>query len=371
MDAHFPDPEPITGWCVYVRRLAYEHAVQWSDLSETSATFVVLRIETASGCAGAAELAVKPTWVGATAASMVCVLAEMFEPLVRQQRLSDPRQLRAVLDAIPGNQPAKALIDNACWDWLGARTGMPLWRRMRGRAKVPVSWAVTRQPPAAMANEARERVARHGFHTLKIKGGQGVALDLACLDAVRQAVGDHVALYVDANGAYPAAEAAGYVAALSKAGAVMVEDPCAFVPDHGFTALQRAADVPLLVDFGMTGVRDAHLFLERGAKALSIKPGRFGLSDALQMLQLTQGADAAAVAGLMGESALGTWAGLQFAAALPPGVLPAELTWFLAMREQMIADEPAVVDGAIAMPDWPSVCERVDWAAMADFKVAS
>lgn len=369
MDAHFPDAEPITGWRVYVRRLAYERAVQWSDLTETAATFVVLRIETASGCAGAAELAVKPTWVGATAASLVCALAEMFEPLARQHSLSDPRLLRAALDAIPGNQPAKTLIDNACWDWLGARCGVPLWRRLRGRAHVPVSWAVTRQPPAAMAREAADMIARHGFRTLKIKGGQGMALDLACVDAVRQAVGDEVNLYVDANGAYAVAEAALYAASLSRAGAVVVEDPCAFVPDEGFTALQQAVDAPLLVDFGMTGTRDAHLFLERGAKALSIKPGRFGLSDSLRMLQLARGAGAAVVAGLMGESALGTWAGLQFAAALPPATLPAELTWFLAMREQMLAEVPVVVDGAIAMPSWPSVCARIDWAAMADFEV--
>lgn len=364
-----PDAEPITGWNVYVRSLAYARPVQWSDLTETAATFVVLRIETESGCAGAAELAVKPTWVGATAASLVCVLAEIFEPLVRRQALSDPRRLRAALDTIPANQPAKSLVDNACWDWLGARTGQPLWRRLQGRGTVPVSWAVTRQPPALMAREAADMVARLGFRTLKIKGGQGLALDLACLDAVRQAVGDGVALYVDANGAYPAAEAASYATAMARAGAVMIEDPCAFVPDLGFSALQQGLDVPLLVDFGMTGVRDAHLFLERGARALSIKPGRFGLSDALHMRQLAQAAGAATVAGLMGESALGTWAGLQFAAALPPATLPAELTWFLAMREQMLADVPAVVDGVIAMPEWPSVCERVDWAAMADFKV--
>lgn len=369
MDTVFPDAEPITGWRVYVRRLAYERAVQWSDLTESAATFVVLRIETASGCAGAAELAVKPTWVGATAASLVCVLAEIFEPLVRAQTLSDPRRMRAALEAIPGNLPAKALIDNACWDWLGGRTRMPLWRRLRGVPRVPVSWAVTRQPPGAMAVEAADRVARLGVRTLKIKGGQGLALDLACMDAVRQAVGDRVALYVDANGAYPAAEAAAYAAAMSQAGAVLVEDPCALAPDQGFTALQQTVDVPLLVDFGMTGVRDAHLFLERGAQALSIKPGRFGLSDALRMQQLARGAGAMAVAGLMGESALGTWAGLQFAAALPPAAVPAELTWFLAMREQMIGDAPALVDGAIAMPDWPSACERMDWAAMAGFEV--
>lgn len=369
MDVHIPDAEPVIGWKVYVRQLAYARAVQWSDVTESAATFVVLRIETESGCAGAAELAVKPTWVGETAASLCCVLAEIFEPLVRKQRLSDPRLLRASLDAIPGKQAAKALIDNACWDWLAARTGVPLWRQLQGRPTVPVSWAVTRQPPAGMAREAADSVARLGFRTLKIKGGQGLEVDLDCMAAVRQAVGDGVALYVDANGAYPPAEAAAYARAMAGAGAAVIEDPCVLAPDQAFTRLQESMGVPLLVDFEMRNVRDAGLFLERGAHALSIKPGRFGLSDAWRMQALAQAAGKSAVAGLMGESALGTWTGLQFAAAMPQALLPAELTWFLAMREQYVGEVPQVVDGQIAMPDWPCVCARVDWAAMADCQV--
>ncbi|ARP83672.1 hypothetical protein CAL12_24575 [Bordetella genomosp. 8] len=371
MAVPMPDAEPITRWTVYVRQLAYARAVQWSDMTETGATFVVLRIETESGCAGAAEVAVKPTWVGATAASLCSVLAEIFEPLVRGQGLADPRRTRAALDTIPGNAPAKALIDNACWDWLAARSGVPLWRQRNGQPKVPVSWAVTRQPPDAMAREAGDMVARHGFRTLKIKGGQGLDVDLACMAAVRHAVGDGVAMYVDANGAYPTEQADTYARAMIEAGAVAVEDPCAFAPDREFSLLQQALDTPLLVDFGMTDARDARLFLERGARALSIKPGRFGLTQAWQMQHLAQAAGATAVAGLMGESALGTWAGLQFASTMPRPLLPAELTWFLAMREQFVADTPRIVDGTVAMPEWASVCECIDWAAMAGFEVAT
>lgn len=370
MNTPMPNAERIADWKVYVCQLAYARPVQWSDLTESAASFVVLRIETESGCAGAAELAVKPTWVGATAASLSCVLAEVFEPLVRRQGLSDPRQLRVALEAIPGNQPAKTLIDNACWDWLAARSGVPLWRRLNGKQKVPMSWAVTRQAPQAMAREAEDMVQRFGFRTLKIKGGQGPATDLACMAAVRRAVGDGVTLYVDANGAYPASDASAYSRAMVQAGAVLVEDPCPFHPDRAFETLRQEAGVPLLVDFGMTSLRDARLFLERGAKGLSLKPGRFGLSDVLAMQELAIASGCGMVAGLMGESALGTWSGLQFAAAMLDPVLPAELSWFLAMREQFIADVPCVIDGEVAMPEWPSVCERVDWAAMADFQVA-
>jgi len=130
-------------------------------------------------------------------------------------------------------------------------------------------------------------------------------------------VGDAVRLYVDANGAYSADQAPGYSRAMADAGAMMVEDPCALVPDAGFRKLQQDSPVPLLVDFGCTSLRDAALFIDQEARALSVKPGRFGLSSARAMEQLARQSGCASVVGLMGESALGTFAALQFAAALP------------------------------------------------------
>jgi len=150
---------------------------------------------------------------------------------------------------------------------------------------------------------------------------------------------------------------------MADAGAEVVEDPCAFVPNAAFRSLQQASPVPLLVDFGCTSLRDAGLFIEREARALSVKPGRFGLSQARAMQALAQEAGCSVVVGLMGESVLGTLAGLQFAAAVPHPMLPAELTWFLAMTEQITAVTPKIVDGAVDLPDAPSLAMLVDWRA--------
>ena len=116
---------------------------------------------------------------------------------------------------------------------------------------------------------------------------------------------------------------------------------------HGFASCRRTAPVPLLVDFGSASVRDAALFIEQGAQALSIKPGRFGFSDSRAMQKLATQAGCVPVVGLMGESALGTLAGLQFAATIAKPTLPAELTWFLAMIEQVSEWMPKIVGGTI------------------------
>jgi L-alanine-DL-glutamate epimerase-like enolase superfamily enzyme len=345
-------------------RLRYERPVRWSDIVEEAAPFVLLRLRSDTGAVGVAEITVKPTWCGVTARSLIATIEEVFLPLLAAVDLDDPTKVRATLERIPENQAAKTLIDNACWDLHAASLGRPLWRHWGGAGRVELSWALTRQAPAAMAAEAAAMVARHGFRTLKVKGGQGFDVDVAGMREIRSAVGDTVRLYVDANGAYAADQALDYVCAMADVGAVMVEDPCAFVPDARFRRLQQNSPVPLLVDFGCTSLRDAGLFMEHGARALSTKPGRFGLTHTRAMQALAREAGCAPVVGLMGESVLGTLAALQFAAAVPDPILPAEVTWFLAMTEQITTMTPSIVDGAVELPACASLAELVDWDAV-------
>jgi len=65
----------------------------------------------------------------------------------------------------------------------------------------------------------------------------------------------------------------------------------------------------------------------------------------------------------MGESALGTLAGLQFASTIADPILPAELTWFMAMTEQVIGQVTPVVDGSIVLTESPSLAALMDWKA--------
>ena len=269
----------------------------------------------------------------------------------------------AALDTVPDNHAAKALIDNACWDLYAARDGLPLWQIWGGRPDVPMSWAVTRQAPRAMAAEAAEMVGRYGFRTLKIKGGQGFEKDLAGISEIRSGVGEAIRFYVDANGAYSADEASDYARAIADACVMMLEDPCPLAPDARFRKLRQDSPIPVLVDFGCASLRDANLFVEQGAQALSVKPGRFGLTQSRAMQELLRRNGGGSVVGLMGEKRARPCilAGLQFAAAATDAVLPAELTWFLAMTDQIVTAIPGIVDGALKLPETPPLSALIDW----------
>jgi L-alanine-DL-glutamate epimerase-like enolase superfamily enzyme len=354
----------LAEYSLYSYRLRYARPVRWSDIIEEAAPFVLLHLQSDTGATGVAEITVKATWCGVTARSLIATIEEIFLPLIANMDLDAPADVRSALERIPENQAAKTLIDNACWDLHAAARGRSLWRLWDGAGRVELSWALTRQSPRAMAAEASDMVARYGFRTLKVKGGQGFDIDLAGMREIRSAVGDAVRLYVDANGAYAAAHALDYARAMADAGAVMVEDPCAFVPDATFRKLQQDSPVPLLVDFGCTSLRDAALFIEQGARALSIKPGRFGFSTARAMYELARRSGCAPVVGLMGESVLGTLAALQFAATIPDPTLPAEPTWFLAMTEQITTMTPEIVDGRVDLPECASLAALIDWRAV-------
>ncbi len=346
---------------LHTYNLAYERPVRWSDIVEESAQFLLLRLDSDTGHSGVAEMTIKPTWMGTSLAGLVAALRDVFLPLLKTLDIGDIALVRSRMDGIPENHAAKALVDNALWDLASAVSGVPLHKSWGGAPSVPVSFTVTRQAPEKMAAEAVSMVEKYGFQTLKIKGGQGLEADVDAMRQLRKTLGANIRLYVDSNGAYPMAEAPAYVMAMSEAGAEVVEDPCILSPDSAFTNLQQAAPVPVLVDFGCWSARDTRIFIAAGARAFSLKPGRFGLSDTRAMSQLASAAGCKTVVGMFGESIIGTLAAVQLSSILPASSLPAETTWFLAMTEQVTGQALAIKNGAITLPDTGGSATLIDW----------
>jgi L-alanine-DL-glutamate epimerase-like enolase superfamily enzyme len=220
-----------------------------------------------------------------------------------------------------------------------------------------------------MAREAETMVARHGFRHLKIKGGQGIATDLEALAAIRSAVGDAVQLTVDANGRYSMAETPAYVARLAEHDVRWVEDPCRTEPTHAFTELQQACRLPILVDGPCRDMLIAKLFLQSGARGLSIKLGKAGgYTENRTIIDLAAAHACAANVGILAETSLGSLAALQLQAAIPPALaqLPAETTFFLELDREYVQAPLEVRNGEVRLPDEPGMARMIDWRRVAD-----
>jgi L-alanine-DL-glutamate epimerase-like enolase superfamily enzyme len=359
----------IESWSLHFYSLPYEREVVWANAVESAGLYALLRITDANGIEAVAEGTIKATWTGVSPRSLAAAFEDFLMPKVVGVECEGAAGVMKRLEGVPENRLAKAMIDNAVWQVEACRAGRPLWDLWGGSPSVELTWAITRQPPAVMAAEAAEVCARHGFGTLKVKGGQGLETDLDVMREIRAAVGDKVLLYVDANSYYKRAEGLAYTLAMRDSGATVSEDPCPLKPDAQFSALQAGAGIPILVDRTCTSALDAAHYLEKGATALSTKTGRIGYSESREIAALAAAQGARVALGLYAESALGTLISLQYGAAIPPALqlVAAEQTFYLGMREQVIGAMPPVKDGRIELPATPDLAGLVDWARVKRF----
>lgn len=358
----------LESWSLDFYRLPYRREVVWAYAAESSSDYALLKLVADNGAVGIAEGVVKPTRTGFSPRSLAVTLEDVILPRLRDVDLSDAAAVRRAFDWVEGNLSARALVDNACWSMRSAAAKKPLWQQWGGEPEVDVLWIVTRQKPALMAGEAAQMCGRHGLRTLKLKGGQGRDTDLKVIAEVRAAVGAGVELSMDANRHYPPEGIGDYVRAIADAGVTVVEDPCSLRPDSAFEKLQRECAVPLLVDFPCVSREDARLFLDRGARAMMVKPGRVGLAEAREIDALCAERGATVSLGMFYESALGVALSMQMAAALKSRpVLPHEGSFFLMLTQQVAAGE--VKNGRYRLPDEADLSRLVDWEAVKRFKL--
>jgi len=133
-----------------------------------------------------------------------------------QIRGTDPRRIEATVNAFKKSTPdqVKALsaIEQALWDILGKSLDAPIHRLLGGachdeiRVYANINRATTDRTPEGFARHAAAAVAE-GFDAVKLAPFTNRGMDrveeardgIACLEAVRQAIGPHVDLLVDCH----------------------------------------------------------------------------------------------------------------------------------------------------------------------------
>jgi L-alanine-DL-glutamate epimerase-like enolase superfamily enzyme len=168
------------------------------------------------------------------------------------------------------------------------------------------------------------RLVERGYRTLELKvGADAPADDAARVIAVRDAVGPDVHLRIDADGGCTESRAFELLERLAHVDLELFEQP---VPADDFDALRRLSEksgVAIAADGALATPAGRRIFLEGGlAGAAAIQPLRLGgLRPALRFARraAAQGLACYVSGGL--EGPVGTAAGLQLAAALPPSGL--------------------------------------------------
>jgi D-galactarolactone cycloisomerase len=237
---------------------AYSRA--WYD----TRTAMIVEIETDSGLTGWGEC-YGPARMTAAVVESVAPWLVGEDPLRSDHlwqmiyaRLRDHGQKGVVIQGLSG-------IDIALWDIKGKHFGVPVHRLLGGPLRSEVKAYATGlyrrkqgDPRKYLAEEAAGYVAE-GFSAVKLKVGFGIEEDSAMTHAVRDAIGDDVALMVDANHAYDAVAAIRLGRMIERHDIGWFEEPVPPEDIAGHLAVKAAISIPVAggeCEFTRFGFRD-------------------------------------------------------------------------------------------------------------------
>ncbi|TKX86944.1 o-succinylbenzoate synthase, partial [Halorubrum sp. SS5] len=226
---------------------------------------------------------------------------------------------------------------------------------------VPVNATVGDGSPAETAADAR-RAVEAGFDCLKVKvGARDVDADVERVRAVREAVGDAVALRADANGAWDRETASRALDALAPFDLAYVEQPLPADDLDGLAALRRGdpADggdgVPIAADESVAA-RGIDAVLDAGAAdAVVLKPMALGGPDralAAALRARESGVDPVVTTTI--DAVVARTAAVHVAAAVPD-VSPCGLATASLLDDDLAPDPCPVEGGRIAVPTGPGL----------------
>ena len=190
---------------------------------------VLVRIHTDDGIIGTGEAHQGVAgYTSETLGTMDAVIREVYAPLLIGRELDAVEELSASLGVSRrGNLFARCAVEVALFDALGRKRGLSIAALLGGpvRRRLELSGSIGIDEPAVMAEKAAT-LASAGYQTIKVKvGTPNVAQDLACVRAVRKAVGDTVAIRLDANAGWSYTDALTFVRGLGDLGLEYLEQP--------------------------------------------------------------------------------------------------------------------------------------------------
>lgn len=237
-------------------------------------------------------------------------LVEPFHPLERER-------IEHALIAAGVRSAARAALDGALWDWLGKRTGLPVWRilGLSREAIVPTSVTIGINPPEVARQRTRDWLELTHARALKIKLGNpaGIEADQAMMEAILQEVPTGVALRVDANGGWNRQDAITMCRWLAERNVDYVEQPLPRGAEDDLPTLYRESPLPIFVDESCFDKRDVVKLADRvhGINIKLMKCG--GLSEAIRMVHTARALGLQVMYGCYSDSSLSISAACQIA----------------------------------------------------------
>lgn len=279
---------------------------------------IIVKITTDTGHVGYGEAVADEHVTGESCESTFEVLKHTLAPRLIGENPRNMEKIHDVMNqAIYGVPAAKAAVDIACYDAVGNALGVPVYDLLGGRyhEEFPITHVLSIAPPETMAQEAADRVAE-GYRSLKMKVGTQVAEDVKRIEAVRERVGEDIAIRVDVNQGWrnSAATLMG-LQKLDHCSLDWIEQPVVADDIDGMVEVKSKTAVPVMIDEGLRGMREMReIIAKRAADKVNIKLMKCGgIYPAAKLAHMAEMAGIECQIGSMVESSVGSAAGFHVA----------------------------------------------------------
>ncbi len=319
---------------------------------------VILRLATRSG-EGHGYASATPH-MGAIGATLEAELEHFRDGVVGESADAIARIMAGLDRRLSGAPQAKAAVECALHDLLTRCLGVPLCTLFGGavREQVPILRILAIKSPDEMAAQAVKLVDA-GYQYLKIKVHGEVALDIARVAAIRDAVGPDVHLTIDANQSYAPKQAIAAITGMIPHGIDLVEQPVKSGDLEGLSHVTRMVPVTVEADEAAGSLAQVHdLVKNRRVDAVSLKiPKLGGLRNTIAAAHLCEAAGIRYRMGAAVGSQLLSGFAIHLACALPRCDYACELGEY----ERLLDDDfvgLTIRDGILHLPEGPGAGVR-------------
>ena len=280
---------------------------------------ILVRIVTDDGMIGYGETAPTEAITGDSKESIVRSLEVLSHNIVGMDLTDKEHLLERLHESIDRNFNAKSAMEIALYDLWSQMAEVPLYRYLGGeRDHFKTGITISLNPIEMMVNDALKAV-EDGFGSLKIKLGDDPDKDILRIEAISQAVGESIALKLDANQGWSPDETVNFLADLEKREieVQLIEQPVKREDFEGLKRIKEQSAVPILADESVFSPGDAKALLEMQAVDLiNIKLDKCGgISRALEIADICEEYGVQCMIGCMLEGAISVGAAAHVASA--------------------------------------------------------
>ena len=327
----------------------------------TSTNGVLVRVLTDGGIIGLGESCPFQPITGETQESNIATARSIREMLKGKDALAIEAANRTIGPFTHSNPSIVAAFDMALYDILGKAAALPAFRLLGGdKTSFETDITTGIDTTEKMVKAAKENVAK-GFRILKLKMGHEPDEDIEHIRAIREAVGDGIALRVDANQGYTVPQAIHALRGIERFNIQYCEQPVLMTDVDGMREVRRESPIPIMADEALFFPTDAIKLIKADAcdyfNIKLMKAG--GMTNSLKISMIGEAANIRCMLGCMNETRLALTAAAHVHGA-QRNIIFADLDGHFSHVVDPIIGGFTVKDGVITLPETPGLGCDVD-----------